>query len=235
MGVGDIRYTVLQVVNEVQRKLGLDATATLQTNKLATQMVDFVNDVVNDLSDFGNWQEMLVSANVSARSSVMNYTIPTSGNVKNIADIYFSQRTGALRSITIDDMRIMTSVTAVGTPTQFTIFGTDASTGNPIIRVRPMPVSAQATGVFSILYYERPKLYTAAADASTIIPFPARVVVLGTLSKAILNESEGAVTDRYTQTYQDYLNARKEALNRFNGDTGWTVSFRPSFGGRRGR
>lgn len=234
MGVGDIRYTVLQTVNEVQRKLGLDATGTLSANKLATQLVDFINDVVNDLSDFGNWQEMLVSANISAQTSVQNYLINTSANVKNIGDIYFSQRTGPMTHVTIEEMRILTRTTATGTPTQFTIFGTDASSGNPVIRVHPMPVSAQSSGVFSVLYYVRPPLYTT-SDAATIIPFPARIVVLGTLARAILNESGGAPTDRYTKTYEEYLYARKEALNRFKGDTGWNVSFTPSLMSRRFR
>lgn len=234
MGVGDIRYTVLQTVNEVQRKLGLDPTGTVSANKLATQMVDFINDVVNDLSDFGNWQEMLVSANISAQSSVQNYLIPTSANVKNIGDIFFSQRSGPMLHVTVEEMRILTRASATGTPSQFTIFGTDASSGNPVIRVHPIPVSAQSTGFFSVLYYVRPPLYTT-SDGSTIIPFPARIVVLGTLARCILNESGGAPTDRYTQTYTEYLMARKEALNRFKGDTGWSVSFTPSLIGRRFR
>lgn len=232
MGVGDVRYTVLQVVNEVQRKLGLDST-TLAGNKLAIQMVDFINDTCNDLSDFGNWQECLVTSNVSSVAGQRDYLISTSANVKNIGDIYYSQRSGPLRNITVEDMRLFAS--ANGMPNQFTIFGTDVSSGNPIIRVRPTPVSGNGFGgYFSILYWIRPPLYTT-SDASVIIPFPARVVVLGTLARAILNESEGAPNDRYSQTYQDYLVARKEALNRFKGDTGWTVSFTPSLVGRRRR
>lgn len=232
MGAGDIRYTVLQTVNEVFRKLGLSEVSSLVENKLSKQMVDFINDICTEISDFGNWDEMMVSANVSCQSSVMNYLIPTSANVKNIGDIYFSQRTGPLRHVTVEEMRILTRVTAIGIPSQYTIFGVDASTANPIIRVRPMPVSAQSDGVFSVLFYVTPPLYST-TDDNTVIPFPSRVVVLGVLAKAVLNESEGAITDRYTKTYNDYLLARKEALNRFKGDSGWSVSFRPSLIGRR--
>lgn len=235
MGVGDVRYTVLQTVQEVFRKLGLDAPSTVTANKLSIQMLDFINDTVNDLSDFGNWQEMLVSANISAVASAQDYTINTSANIKNIGDIYFTQRTGPMTHVTVEEMRILTRVTATGTPTQYTIFGTDVSSGNPIIRVHPMPVSAQTVGgVFSVVYYVRPPLYST-SDAALVIPFPARIVVLGSLARAILNESGGAPTDRYTQTYQEYLYARKEALNRFKGDTGWTVSFAPSLINRRYR
>jgi len=233
MGIGDIRYTVLQTVNEVFRKLGLSTVSNLSANKLSIQMVDFINDVCNDISDYGNWQETLVSAIITAVSGQVDYSVNTSANIKNIADLYFSQRRGPLIGITVDDMRVLTRVTAVGTPTQFTVFGTD-SNGNPNIRVRPTPAQSEDGGLFSILFYTRPPLYTT-ADANSIIPFAARVVVLGVLAKAVLNESGGAMSDRYTQTYTDFLNARKQALNRFNSDTGWDVSFTPSLSvwGRR--
>lgn len=233
MAIGDIRYTVLQVVNEVQRKLGLSETPTLTANKLATQMVDFINDVCNDLSDFGNWQECLVTANVTCVSGQTDYSINTSANIKNIGDLYFLPQRGPLNNVTIDEMRIMTRTTITGTPSQYTVFGTDAN-GNPLLRVRPTPAQAEDGGIFSVLYYIRAPQYTT-SDAALVIPYPARIVVLGTLAKAILNESEGAPNDRYTATYQDYLGARKEALNRFNGDTGWNVSFTPSMQSRRRR
>lgn len=232
MGIGDIRYTVLQVVNEVQRKMGLNETNTSIANKLATQYVDFINDVCNDLSDFGNWQETVVSANVSAVAGQIDYSITTSANIKNIADIYFTQRTGPLRNITIEEMRLLTRTSATGMPTQFTVFGTDAN-GNPNIRVRPVPTSAEATGKFSILYYIRAPQYVAGTSDGLVIPYPGDIVVQGVLARAILNESEGAPTERYQIVQQDYISSRKEALNRFNGDTGWNVSFAPSRPRRR--
>lgn len=231
MGLGDIRYTVLEVVNEVQRKLGLDATASIATNKLSVQLVDFVNDVCNDLSDFGNWQEALVSSNVTAVSGQSDYSIATSANIKNIGDIFFSTRTGPLRFVTIQDMRIMTRTTITGTPTQFTVFGTDAN-GNPVLRVRPTPSSNEDGELLSVVYYIRPPKYSL-SDGSLVIPFPGDIVVMGVLAAAILNESGGSPTDHYTRVYQSYLEGRKEALNRFNGDTGWDVNFTPSLQGRR--
>jgi len=231
MSIGDIRFTVLQVVNEVFRKLGLDPVTALSGNKLSIQMIDFINDVCNDLSDFGNWQETLVTANVTAVSGQTDYSVSTSANIKNIEDIFFSQRSGPLSNVTVSDMRIMTRTTTTGTPNQFTIFGTDAN-GNPNIRVRPIPAQAEDGGIFSILYYIRAPQYTT-ADGALVVPFPARIVVLGTLARAILNESGNSPTDHYTLTQQEYLQARKEALNRFNGDTGWDISFTPSLGRRR--
>jgi len=230
MTISDIRYTVLEVTQEVFRKLGLNVPTTLAQNKLSIQMVDFINDTCNDLSDFGNWQETFVSANVTAVSGQRDYSINTSANIKNIGDIFFSQRVGPMRNVTDHEMRIMTRTTITGQPTQFAVFGTDGN-GNPLLRVRPTPVQAQDGGLFSITYYIRAPKYTT-SDGSEVIPFPGKIVVLGTLARALLNESGGAPTNRYAATQQDYLMARKEALNRFNGDTGYDISFTPSLQSR---
>lgn len=227
MSIGDIRYTVLQTVNEVQAKLGLDQTS-LTANKISKELVSHINDVVANLSDFGNWQEALVTANVTAQTSVADYQIQTSAVVKNIGDIYISTRRGPLNSISIEDMRILTSVTALGQPSQFCVFGTD-SNGNPNIRVRPTPDSSQNGSMFSILYYTKPPIYTT-SDSSVVIPFPARVVVLGTLAAYTLRESGGAPTDQYSKYYEAFLETRRTALNRFNSNTGWDIEFQP---GRR--
>lgn len=226
MGITDNRYTVLQVVNEVQRRLGLTGTASLSTNKLSIQMVDFVNNICDELVDLGNWQEMLVSSNVTAVSGQRDYSINTSAQIKNIGDIYFSNKTGPLRHVTIRDMRIMTRVTSVGQPTQYTVFGTDVN-GNPLLRVRPTPSQPQDGQFFSIVYYIRAPLYTT-DDANTLIPFPGNIVTNGVLALAILNESGGAPTDHYQNLQKDYLDSRKEGLNRFNGDSGWDIDFTPS-------
>lgn len=230
MGIGDNRYTVLQVVQEVQRRLGLTATASLSTNKLSIQMIDFINNICDELVDLGDWQEMLVSSNVTAVSGRRDYSITTSAQIKNIGDIFFSNRTGPLRHVTIRDMRIMTRVTATGQPTQYTIFGTDVN-GNPQIRVRPTPSTSEDGQVFSIVYYIRTPGYTT-SDAATLIPFPGNVVVNGVLALAVLNESGGSPTDHYQNLQKDYTDSRKEALNRFNGDSGWNVDFTPSIQSR---
>lgn len=230
MGISDNRMTVLQIVNETQRRLGLDATASLATNKLAIQMVDFVNNICNELLDFGNWQELLVSSNVTAVNGQRDYSITTSAQIKNIGDIFFSTKTGPLRHIDIRDMRIMTRVTATGQPTQYTVFGTDVN-GNPNIRVRPIPSSNEDGQLFSIIYYIRTPNYTL-SDGNTLVPFPGNVVTNGVLALATLNESGGSPTDHYKSLQEDYTDSRKEALNRFNGDSGWEVNFVPSLQSR---
>lgn len=226
MSIGDIRFTVLQTVNEVMRKLGVNSVSVLSQNKLSIELIDHINDVVSDCSDFGNWMETLATAMVTAQSSVRDYTINTSGVIKNIGDIYISTRLGPLQNVSIQEMRILTRSLSFGQPSQYTIYGTDTN-GNPVLRVRPTPDSSQDGSIFSILYYAKPSIYTT-ADGATVIPFPARVIVLGVLAAYTLRQNSGAPTDMYSAFYKQYLDQRREALNRFNSDTGWDVSFVPS-------
>lgn len=232
MSIGDIRYTVLQVVNEVQRKLGLSTTSNLTGNKVAIELIDHVNDTVSDISDFGNWMEQITTAKVTAFTSVRDYTVSVSGVIKNIGDVYLSTRRGPLQSVDVDTMRVMTRVTALGQPSQYSIFGTDVN-GNPVIRVRPTPDLSQDGSMFSILYYKKPSIYTT-NDTSTVIPFPARLVVLGTLARYTLRENGGAPTDLYTMYFNDYERSKKNSFARFNSATGWDISFTPG-NVRRGR
>lgn len=235
MPISDVRYTVLQVVNEVQRRMALTQTNSLTINSFATKCVDFVNDVVADLSDYGNWQEVMATALVTAVSGQSDYSIQTSAAVKNIGDVFFANQGGALRTVSVQTMRIMTRTTATGTPSQFCVFGVD-SNGNPNLRVRPTPAQAEDGQTFSVLYYIAPPRYTT-SDSSAVIPFPWHVIVLGVLARAYLDESAGAPTQQYQQYNNDYMAARKESLNRFNFDTGYDVQFAPgrSSNGYRGR
>lgn len=233
MAITDIRYTVLQTVNEVLQKMGLDTVTVLSANKISKELVTHINDVVSNLSDFGNWMEQLVTANVTAQVSVMDYSVNTNDVIKNIGDIYIAGRKGPLNSVDLDTMRILTRTTARGQPSQYCIFGTD-SNGNPLIRVRPIPDQSQNGSLFSILYYVKPPIYTT-SDAAILIPFPARVVVLGTLAAYTLRESGGAPSDQYNSYYTQYIDARRSNLNRFNSYTGWDVSYTPGRTGRRWR
>lgn len=232
MSISDLRFTVLQTVNEVQRKVGLNETSTVSANKVSKELVDHINDIVDDLSDFGNWLETLTTAKVTARTSVRDYTIQTSAVIKNIGDIYLSNRRGPLNSVDIDTMRVLTRTTSMGDPSQYCLWTPD-SNGNPTIRVRPTPDANVNNQTFSILYFTKPSLYTL-SDGAVVIPFPARVVVLGVLSRYTLRESGGAPTPMYQSYQQQYLETRQTALNRFQGNTGWDISFNPGYR-RRGR
>ena len=56
--LADTRKTFLQTFNEVRRKLGLNDVSTLDQDTQSRAMIDFTNDVLAEISDFGDWQEM---------------------------------------------------------------------------------------------------------------------------------------------------------------------------------
>lgn len=239
MAITDIRMTVLQIVNEVQRKLGLSATSNLTANSQARVLVDHLNDVLDDLADYGNWFELLASSNTTVVSGQTVYSVNVSSDVvvKNLGDIRYGTNTAPMINIGLAQMRRIEggSENSFGDPRQFSIYGTDTN-GNPQFKVHPKPGATQAGDIFSVLYFTKPRILTT-SDSSFVVPFPARVVVQGLLAKAILDEDGGAPTDNYSRNYQLYELMKREAFNRMNGNTGYDVKFKPSSrrGSRRSR
>ena len=116
MSIASTRLTVLQTVNEVRRR-GLSEVAFLAKDSNSILMLDLLNNVVADISDFGDWNETLATANVTTQSSVRDYTIriAASGSealaIKAIKDIYFgvsadSMNGTPLNFISQTDMRL---------------------------------------------------------------------------------------------------------------------------------
>lgn len=228
MAETDFKVTVIGAINEVRKKSKIPAVTTLDQDSDSLTKLSYLNDVVSELSDHGNWQELYTEAIVSVQTSVRDYAV--SGVViQNIHEIAYSERTAALRLVKLDEIRRLHRVNATGSPNHWALKGINGE-GNPIITIDRWPTTND-TGYFNIGYYEKPAVYTT-ADASATVPFPGRVVVQGLLTKTILDESDGEPTQRYLTNLQLYDNMVDETYNRFNGDTGSTVYFRP---GRRGR
>jgi hypothetical protein len=217
------RVTVLGAINEVRKKSKLPAVSTLDQDSDSLTKLSYLNDVVSDLSDYGNWQEQYREAIVSVQTSVRDYAV-SGVTVQNIEEVSISTRTAALRFIRLDQMRMLQRANNTGGPNQWSLKGTN-SEGNPVITVDRWPTTND-TGYFTIPYFLKPEVYTN-ADASAEVPFPGRVVVQGLLTKTILDESDGEPTSRYAANLQKFESMADEAYNRFNGDTGGTVYFRP--------
>lgn len=238
MAITDIRKSVLQTLNEVARKRGLSEVSTLDQNSWSTQALDFLNDVVSVISDFGDWDELIVTANTSCISSAQDYSIeyPTAASaavIKNVKDIYFGSAGTPLTMISQDQMRLLSRAPRYGQPAQWTIYGTD-SNGNPTVRVTPIPASNQGgvPGLLSIRAYQNPPLYKA-GDEAVIIPLNSRIVVQGLLAAAILDEEGGSPTDHYTREQQIFEKMMKDSYSRFHSQSGRYRRFVP--GSRRFR
>lgn len=220
----DFKVTVLEAINEVRRKSKLPPVSTLDQDSDSVTKLAYLNDVIADLSDYGNWQEIYREAIVSVMSSVRDYAV-SGVVVQNIHEVAISSRTSPLRRKGIEDIRQLQRVGNHGEPYHWGLKGTNDE-GNPIISLDRWPTTNDEGKYFNIAYYQKPAAYTT-ADATHVIPFPGRVVVQGLLVKTILDESDGEPSQRYVTNLQTYENMKDESFNRYNGDSGASINFRP--------
>ncbi len=233
MAITDIRLSVLATINEVRIRRGLSVVSSLSQDSQSVMAVRLLNDVVSEISDYGDWNETLVSANVTCVSSVQDYSIVIQSSasapaqiVKTIKDIYFGSAGAAMFMISQEEMRLFSrNVTGVGDPRQWTVWGTD-SNGNPVVRVNPNISSTAAGEVLSMRVHVQPPLYTT-SDDDVIIPFSSRMVVQGLLAACILDEEGGSPTDHYTREQNTFENMLKETYNRYKADAGRYRRFVP--------
>lgn len=230
MGILDTRQSALDIVNEVRIKVKLNPVTSFTSDTDALTKLYYLNDVISEVADYGDWQELLQEVTVTVQSSVSNYSIPVSA-VHHVHEIAYSGRPAAMRVVDLDTIRQLSRINTYGAPTQWGVVGVD-NQGNPNIRVSPIPTTAYASGYnFNMLIYTKP-VFIATADVSVIPTFPSDLLVQGLLCKTVLDESDGEPTARYQALKQDYDLMLDETYNRFNGDTGSTVYMRPSRGRR---
>jgi hypothetical protein len=223
MAESDFKVTVIGAINEVRRKSKLSPASTLDQDSDSITKLHYLNDVVSELSDFANWQELYREAIVSVSTSVRDYSV--SGVViQNIHEVAISTRQSALKRVGIDEMRLLQRNNNTGSPYHWCLKGIN-SEGNPIITFDRWPTNTD-DGYFNIGYYRKVSAYST-ADASATVPFPGRLVVQGLLTKTILDESDGEPTIRYATNLELYDKMKEETYNRFNGDTGGDIYFKP--------
>lgn len=233
MSLSDQRMTALQIINETRIKAKLNPVTTLDQDSTALTALAYLNDTVSEIADYGNWQELLREITVTCQSSVSDYSIINSAAVvvQNIHEIVYDDRPAEMRYLGLDEIRRMNRIRTWGEPEQWGLVGTDDN-GNPVIRVTPIPTTAEASGkLFDCLVYDKP-IFITTAQTGYIPPFPGKLVVQGLKCKMILDESDGEPTNRYQAEKQVYDNMLDESFNRYNGDSGSTVYFRPGRGRR---
>lgn len=228
MAATDIRKNVLGIVNEARKKFAVASAASLTADSESELMVEILNDVIDEVSDYGDWKEAIREIQVTASSSVADYSIETSALVKNIHEIAFDTDISPMWLTTFDDILRLNRIAMYSRPRQWAVVGVDDN-ANPKVRVFPIPGTNENNKVFKITYYEKPRLYTT-ADVSAVPYFPSRVLVAGLVAKKSLEESGGAPTQQYAAYYQDYQDKLKESYNRFHSDSGSDSYFRPGYG-----
>jgi hypothetical protein len=233
MAIENLRLTTLQVVNNVQEKLGVNKTTTLYATKQVRVLVGLLDEVMDELSDFGQWQELYVETTVAVESSVATYTLDTSDDsiVSKIEEIFYSSAHSPLQVTSPEDMRRLRRLRRHGEPRMFGVLGVDEFTGQPRFEVYPIPGSSQS-GDFIATVYRKPDLLDASADSSTVLPFPGQLLVNGLYAKALLEENGGEPTPQFQMAQATFERQKTEALNRFNADVGTDVYFVPGRGPR---
>lgn len=224
------RMTALTVVNEVQRKLGLNATSDF-SGKHARMLMQLLNEVIAECHDYGNWPQYYEEAVVTAAASVRQYSVRVSGReVHNLIEVSFNNNAGELQNRTVEEIRrLRRTGSSTGRPTQYCLIDTDTS-GNPRIEVYPQPGTNQAGQTFNIGLYVREPLLTA-SDTAKELRFPGNLLVQGLYAKALLDEGGGEPSPQWQTAYAEYGRMTREAQNRFVADTEDVVRINP--GGRR--
>lgn len=227
MAITDQRQTVLQIINRVQRKLAINQSTTLTQTSHTTLLLDLLNEVVSECTDFGRWQELYQTVNVTAQASVASYVVEVSAVVHDIFEIVFDDQIAALDVKTLEDIRRLQRMNSFGVPRQWGVMGTDPTTGNPVFGVAPCPSAVEAGQLFNIAYYIKPPLYLT-TDAAVLVPLPADVVFQGTYAKALLEDNGGEPTRQFQAAYQEYERMKNDGINRYNADSGTDVYFTPT-------
>src|SRR3990167_3518146 len=233
MAIADVNRTVIGIVNEVERKLGVDESTFLNATKFTTVILDHLNDTINECNDYGRWPHMFREATVTASASVDKYELAVSAQINNILEIHWANTAGEadgiapLQVVNVADIRRLQKTRSFGEPRHFAVV--NVSGVNPIIRVNPIPGSNENKKTFDVAFYKKQRLFTTVSADTTAVPlFDSRMLVQGTYAKKLLDDAGQEPTPSYQVAYQEYLRMRKEAFNRLTVDTGGDVQLTPN-------
>ena len=213
----DLRGTVLSVVQEVEDRMSYSISTTLSARRTTKIMRQWLNDVVADISDFGDWPQLFTEVQVTAQTSVLTYEINASAPVKNIYEISFQGQRPAMWPRDHATIRQLQRTSSQGTPRQYAFVQTSGV--NPKIGIDRMPGTSNNGKVFTAAVYLKPPVYTT-ADATVIPPFSSRLLVTGVHAKALLDENGGAPTPQYQTEMINFTRMLREEWNRSGADTG---------------
>ncbi len=225
MASTDVRKTILQIINAINEKLHINTVSATTDTKMATVMVQFLNEIIADISDFGDWQEFYNETVVTAVSGQSEYELGLTSPIKSIIEIAVSGQIAPLYYTDIRDINRLIRVNTTGVPRWFSLVGMD-SQENPKFRVSPVPGSSEDGDDMRVYYYDKPRLYTT-SDDSEVPDLPANLVIQGLYAKALLFENGGEPTTEFQAEMQLYERLKQQALNRYTTDTGTDVFIVP--------
>lgn len=225
MAVSNTKYSVLQIINEVRRLVGLKTVTSIDEDRQSLVMLRLLNSTLAEISDYGDWQEQFREVKVTAEVTA-TFSIGVDYPVQRIYEISLSGQRQALYPTTIEHINQLQRGNVTGGVVRFfAVKGTD-DLGNPKFSVHPVPSSAQAGNLFTVTHYRKEELYDI-TYADNIVPFPANVCIAGLYYRALVEESGGQMTPESQQAYREFKLVMDEALKRFNSDTGTDIRIQP--------
>ena len=225
MASTDVRNTILEIVNAVNRKLHVNTVVATTDTKLSTIFVQQLNEVITDISDSGDWLEFYNETVVTAVSGQSEYGLGLTSPIKSIIEIAVSSQTAPLYYQEIREINRLIRVGTTGVPRHYSLAGMD-SQENPQFRISPIPGSSEDGQGMRVYYYEKPRLYTTSDDAQTP-DLPANLLIQGLYMKALLYENGGEPSNEFLEEQKQYENLKQQALNRFTVDSGTDIFFTP--------
>lgn len=221
MPVGQVRQSALEIINAVRLRQSLLGVSNFEADSHTNLLLRLLNEVIEEVTDAGDWPQLYREHDITITSSVTRYVVtPSSGNVKNIRDIGYANRSYPLQWISVEEMRQLRrgSRASTGAPIFAAIMGMSGS--DPFFDVHPMPITADVT-TMSVAYYKMPRLTVTADSTSGYVPvWPASLLIQGLYAKALLDENDGLKTPEYLGAYEEYQRMLTEVMNRLGADTG---------------
>ena len=212
--IANQRGTILQIVGDVFRRMNYNPPASLSANQTSLKYTGFLNDIVQAVSDYGDWPQQYEEVKVTVAACAVNVEINASAPIKRILEVHRNGQQTPLVPVEIRDVRRLQRTSGQGVPRQFAVINTSGI--NPIIRIDRRETTT-AMG-FNVAVYTSPLEYTS-SDASKVPPWSRRLLVQGLYAMALLDENDGVPTNHYQANYAVFRNHMQEEMNRLGADT----------------
>ena len=213
------RGTVLQVMNDVARRMGFGPFASVSANQTSLTWAGYLNDVLAEVSDYGDWPQLYEEVVASAQGGQGIVEVNASAPVRRVMEVHFGSSRAALNEMDVSQWRQLSrsSALAAGGPRQWALV--DTSGINPRLRVYPTPSTAAASARYNIACYTQPRLY-GSADAAAQLPFSRPLLVNGLFARTLTDESTFQMTQQAQAVFTLFRTQLREEYNRNVSDAG---------------
>ena len=202
--------------------MNFNSTTTLSADRTALKYTSFLNDVIQIISDHGDWPQLYSEVTTTAAACAVQVEINASAPIKRIHEIHEGVQITPMVPRSIEEIRLFNRGSASGTPRNFALV--DTSGINPRIRVHPRRTTT-AMG-FNVAVYTMPLLY-ASADAAKIPPWSKTLLVQGLMAQVYADEAGGDNAPQAQRSLGIFQTMLKEEWNRSNVDLGTDVHVFP--------